>query len=133
MIEVPSIEQIRDDAGRCAVWQRQERRVDGGELGADEQLGPGEMRMVARDRIVVTVATGESDEVDVRVASQQPDQLCADVPGRADDPDPQPTRAAVRVDPAARAGEDPRRAVRRDRGRRSEVRAHRHARPLAGG
>ncbi len=51
--------------------------------------------MVAADRIVVAVATGEPDDVDVGMAGQEADQLRADVPGRADDADAQPAWTAI--------------------------------------
>ncbi len=35
-------------------------------------------------------APDEADDLDVRVAGQQPDQLATDIAGRPDDPDPQP-------------------------------------------
>ena len=62
------------------------------------------------DRVVVAAAPGEPDQLDVRMAGQQPDQLGADVAGRPDDPDPDPARAAGRVDAARGAREEPGRA-----------------------
>ena len=60
------------------------------------------------DRIVVTTAAGQPDQLDVGVARQQPDQLGADVAGRADDPDPDPPRAARLSVPAQRPRQDDR-------------------------
>ena len=45
---------------------------------------------VAADRVVVAAARREPDDLDVRVASEEADQLGADVAGRADDPDADP-------------------------------------------
>ena len=89
--------------------------------------------MVAADRVVLAVAAGEADDLDVRMAGQQPDQLGADVPGRTDDADADPSRPAVGAHAALRAGEEPRRPVRRDRRGRPEPRAHGRTRPLTGG
>jgi hypothetical protein len=71
------------------------------------------------DRLAVAAAALEPDDLDVRVAAEETDQLGPDVPRRTDDPDPN-------------AGAGARSAVRLDRGRRLEARAHRHAGPLAG-
>ena len=59
---------------------------------------------MAADRLVVAVATGEPDDLDVRVARQEADELRADVAGRADDPDADPSRAAVGGDAPFGAG-----------------------------
>ena len=56
------------------------------------------------DRIVVALAADQPDQFDVRMAGEQPDQLATDVPGRPDDPDPDPARPARRVDATRRAG-----------------------------
>src|SRR3954447_21527764 len=90
------------------------------------------MRVVAADRLVLPVAAGQTDDVDVRMARQDPDQLGADVAGRADDADPE-AALAVGSDPSLRPGDEPRRPLRRDRRGRSEPRAHRRSRPLTGG
>ena len=50
---------------------------------------------------------GEPDDLDVRVAGEQPDQLGADVAGRADDPDPDPARPTVVGDAPARTRRSP--------------------------
>ena len=75
---------------------------------------------VAADRLVAAAARGQRDDVDERVAVEEPDQLGADVAGRADDPD---------ADPQVRSGP----AVRRDRRLRLQARAHGRARPFAEG
>ena len=65
-------------------------------------------------------AGGQRDDVDERVPVEEPDQLGADVPGRADDPDAD-----------AELGARP--AVRLDRRTRLETRAHGRAEPFAEG
>jgi hypothetical protein len=115
------------------VRQGEERGIDRRQLGVHEQLGPGQVRVMGADGIVVAVATGETDEIDVRMAGQQADELRADVAGRADDPDPDTPRSAVRLFAAGGAGQGPRRSVRRDRGGRLEPRAHGHTGRLTGG
>ena len=77
------------------MGEGQERGVDLGKGGPDREVGGGQVRMVAADRVVVTVAPGQADDRDVRVARQQADELAARVAGRPDDPDPDPARAAV--------------------------------------
>jgi hypothetical protein len=78
------------------------------------------MRVRPADRVVVAAARCEPDDLDERVASEEPDQLRADVAGRADDPDAD-----------LRAGTRP--AVRRDRRSGLEARAHGRAKPFAEG
>ena len=90
------------------------------------------MWVVAADRLVLPVAPGESDDVDVRVPRQDPDELRPDVTGRAHDADPE-AALAVRSDPSLRPGDEPRRPIRLDRRGRSEPRAHRRSWPLTGG
>ncbi len=75
------------------------------------------------DRVVVAAAAGEPDELDVRVAREQPDQLGADVPGRPDDADPDAPGTAGRIHAPPGAGEADR-ATRRDPRERLEARAH---------
>jgi hypothetical protein len=62
------------------------------------------------DRLPVAVAALQSDDLDGRVAVEQANQLGADIPGRTDDPDPDPrpggrrpidVRASGRLDPCA--------------------------------
>jgi hypothetical protein len=72
------------------------------------------------DRLAIAIPALEADDVDLRMAAEQSEQLSADVAGRADDPDAN-----------AVAGARP--AVRRDRSSRLEPRAHRRARTLTGG
>ena len=83
--------------------------------------------------LVLAVAAGQPDDLHVRMARQQADELAAGVPGRADDADADPARPAVVRYAACRAGEDPRRPVRRDRRGRPESRAHGRTRPFAEG
>jgi hypothetical protein len=71
------------------------------------------------DRFAVAITALEADDLGRGMAAQQPDQLGADVAGRADDAD---------ADPLAGA----RPAVRRYRSR-FETRAHGRVRPLAVG
>jgi hypothetical protein len=81
---------------------------------------------MARTDRLVAVATLEPDDLDGGMATEQPDQLGADVAGRADDPDPDRAGAGIRP------------AIRRDRARWLGRRAHgragvrRHAWSLAG-
>ena len=55
-----------------------------------EHLEPGrhEARVEALDRVAVALASHEAGDLDVRVAREEPDQLRAHVPRRADDRDP---------------------------------------------
>ena len=85
-------EQVRDEPGRRAVGEGQERRVDVGQVGPHGQVGRGEVGVVVADRLVLAVAPGEPDDLHVRMPAQQPDQLAAAIAGRADDPDPDPPR-----------------------------------------
>ncbi len=126
-------DQVRYELRGGPVGKGQERRVDVGELRAHRQVGGGEVRVVGADRIVLAVTAGQPDDLDVRMARQQPDELAAGVPGRADDADPDPSRPAIDRNAARRAGEDPRRPVRRDRRGRPESCAHGRTRPFAEG
>ena len=116
----------RHAPGGDAVGEGEEDRVRLRQLGPDGQPGRGQVRVVTADRLVLAVPTGQPDDRHVRVAAQQPDQLRPDVPGRADDADPDPAHAVVPDDPAFRAGHEPRRPVRRDHRGRLESRAHGH-------
>ena len=86
---------VGNEVGRRAMREGKERGVDLGERRADREVGRGEMGVVAADRVVLPVAPGEPDDVDVGMAGQQPDQLRADVPGGPDDADAQAARPAV--------------------------------------
>ena len=99
--------EVGDEPRAGAVGECQEDRVDRPRAASasDGQVGRREVRMDAADRIVVALAADEPDQLDIRVARQQPDQLATDVPGRADDPDPDAPRPAGRVD-AARGARD---------------------------
>ncbi len=119
--------------GRGTMGKGEERGVDLGKLRADREARVGQMGMEALDRVVVAIAAGEADEVDVRVAREQADQLAADVARSADDPDADPSGSVVGRAAALRAGEDPRRPVRRDRRGRLESCAHGRTKPLTGG
>ena len=59
--------------------------------------------MHAPDRIVIALAADQPDQFDIRMTGEQPDQLATDIPGRPDDPDPDPARSAGGVDAARRA------------------------------
>ena len=89
-------DEVGDELRRRAVGQRQEDRVDRRQGGMDGQLGRREVRVDAAERVVVAVAALEADEVDVRVAREEPDELGADVAGRPDDADADATRPAGR-------------------------------------
>ena len=125
--------EVRDEAGRRAVGEGEERGIDLRQACPDREVGRGQVRVVAADRVVLAVAAGESDDLDVRMARQQPDELGTDVPGGTDDADADPSRPAVRAHAPLGAGEEPRRLVRRDRRGRSEPRAHWRTWPLTGG
>ena len=72
------------------------------------------------DWVVVAAASGEPDDLDERVAGEEPDELRTDIAGGADDPDADPELGS-------------RPAVRRDRRNGLEARAHGRARPFAEG
>ena len=94
------------------------------QLAVDGETGRGEVRVVTADRLVVAVAPGEADDQDVGMPGEQADELRPDVPGRADDADPQSPDPVVTDHTALAAGWEPRRAVRRDPDRRLEPCAH---------
>ena len=135
--EIDDRRAVRDDVGDQrrgrAVGEGQEDGISLGQGRSHEQVGRREMRMEAADGLVLAVAAGEADDLDVRMAGEQADQLRPDVPRRADDPDPDPARSAVVGNAAQRAWQEPRRAVRRDRRGRLEPRAHGRVAPLTGG
>jgi hypothetical protein len=124
---------VRHEGCRRAMGKGEEGGVDVGEHRADGEVRRRQMRMVAGDRVVVSVAPGEPDDLDVRVAGKEPDELGPDVAGRPDDPDADAPRPAVRLSAARRPWYEPRRAVRRGRRGRPEPRAHGRTGPLAGG
>ncbi len=138
----PRCGEVRHDPRRGAVGKGQEHGVGRRQLRSHREVGRRQVRMVAADRLVLAVATREPDDLDVRMARQQPDELRADVPGRPDDADTDAPRAvpAVRRDATERAGEESRRRLaRRDHRGRLETRAHGRvsalegAQPLTGG
>ena len=55
-------QEVRHELGRGAMGEGQERGVDLGQIGADGQLGRGEVRVVVTDRLVLAVAAGEPDD-----------------------------------------------------------------------
>ncbi len=97
-------EQVRRQVRGRAVGQGQEDRIDRRQLAVDGQLGRAEVRVDAGDGVVVALATLEADEVDVRVPREEADELRADVAGRPDDADPDPTRAAGGIDVRVASG-----------------------------
>ncbi len=108
-------QQVRHEFGGGAVREGQERGVHVRQLGPHGQVRRGEVGMMVAERLVLAVAAGEPDDAHVGMTAQEPDQLAAAVPGRADDPDADATGAAIGRLAASRAGESPRRPVRRDR------------------
>ena len=52
------------------------------------------------DRVMRAVAPHEPDDLDIRMAREQPDQLATDVAGRPDDAHFDPPRTAPRIHPA---------------------------------
>ena len=112
---------VGDDLGGRAVGQGEEQSVHVfGRRGINRVAGGREVRMDGANRLVAPATRGQRDDVDERVSIEDPDQLGADVAGRADDPDAN-----------AKVGARP--AVRRDRRTRLEARAHGRARPFAEG
>ena len=65
---MPVVSEVRDELGRGAMGEGQEHGVDLGQIGADGQLGRGEVRVVVTDRLVLAVAAGQPDDLDVRMA-----------------------------------------------------------------
>jgi len=57
----------------------------------------GEVGMDTGDRVMVTAAPDEADELDVRVPREEADELAAHVACRADDPDPDTAWPTCRV------------------------------------
>ena len=60
--------------------------------------------MHAPDGIVIALAADQPDQFDIRMAGEQPDQLATDIPGRPDDPDPDPARPARGSTPRSERG-----------------------------
>ena len=131
MIAVPSA--MRSGTSAAAVpWGRARNTASAGGQRRRARSRPvvGEVRVDAAERVAVAVAALEPDDRDVRVPRQEPDQLGADVAGRADDPDADAARAAGRVDAAL--GRGPSGSSKRGSGRRSwsddyTARLHSHA------
>ena len=99
----PGADEVADHPRRRPVGEGQEDRIDVGERAVDRVAGRGEMRVDATERVGVAIAALEPDERDVRVAHEEPDQLGADVPRRADDADADPSLVAVALGAALRA------------------------------
>ena len=92
---------VRDDPGGRAVGQGEEDGVDVGRGGGvDRETGRRQVRVGRGDRLVVAAASRQADDLDVGMARQEPDQLRADVAGRADDPDADPLRRDQAGDPS---------------------------------
>ena len=72
----------RDAVGECG-----KDRVGRGHGRIDRQGGPGEVGVDRRDRNLVAIPADEADDLDVRMAGQQTNELRADEPRRADDRD----------------------------------------------
>ena len=77
-------DEVRDEGRRGAVGECQEDRVEGVARPAGSSAwtsSPVVARCgwIAVDRIVVAAAADEADQLDVRVARQQPDQLGTDI------------------------------------------------------
>jgi hypothetical protein len=72
---------------RGSVGEREEDSVGLGSLCVDLQARRREMGMRDLDRFVRTFPPDESDDLDVRVACQEANELGPDVAGRADDRD----------------------------------------------
>ena len=62
----PAGDEVRDDPGGRAVGQGQEHRIHGREPGPHGQSGRGEVGVMAADRLVLSIATGQSHDLDVR-------------------------------------------------------------------
>ena len=105
-------DEVGDQGGRRAMGEGHEDRVDRRKFRVDREVRGREVRVDTGDRVVITAAPHEADQLHVRVAGQQADQLGTDIAGRPDDPDPDTTWAPSRVQPAFRAGEETVGAVR---------------------
>jgi len=100
------------------VGEGQEHGVRGRKVGVDEMQRRGQVGVDLADGLVIATAPDETYDGDGRVAIEEPDELGADVPGRAHDGDADGrdgTRPAILL------------------GRRVETRAHGRVRPLAVG
>ena len=65
----------------AAPWGRARKTASAsGRPESDGQPGRGQVRVVATDRVGVAVATGEPDDLDVRMAGQDADQLAPTYP-----------------------------------------------------
>ncbi len=128
--------ELVDPAGRGAVGQRQEhglRVVRNGVV--DMEVAGREVGVDAAQGVALPLPPDKADDAHVRVQREEPDQLGADVPRRAHDRHPHGIafeRPSAARGGGARIGQGIVRTVRRDR-RARRVRAHRRARPLAGG
>ena len=88
MTEIPRARRSGTSRGRRPVRQREEDGVHvDRELTLEEQVGRREVGMDAAYGIATALAPGEPDELDMWMGCEQPDQLSADVAGRAHDPD----------------------------------------------
>jgi len=94
---------VRTGAGRPGPPRPRERPSSGKssrQFGIERQCGGRQVGMDRADRVIVALAAVQPDELDIRMARQEADQLTPDISGRADDPDPDASRSAVRVDAA---------------------------------
>ncbi len=82
--------QLWDEFGCRAVRQGEEDRVDRRQGRVHLEAGPREVRMRRADRFGVAGAALEPDDLDVRVAREEADELCPDVARGPDDADPDP-------------------------------------------
>jgi hypothetical protein len=106
------------------MWQGEEDRVGRRELGVDRQTGPHELGVDPLDRVVVSAATHETDQIDVRVPGEEPDELGTDVPGGPNDPDPDPPWPTGWIDAPLGSWQESSSAIRHDPGWCTDSRAH---------
>ena len=103
--------QLQGDLDPCAVGEGHEDRVER-RIGSVGSAALTVSPVVARCGWMPSIGSWSRsrptrpDDLDVRVPRQQPDQLATDIARRPDDPDPQPARAALGVDPALGARQE---------------------------
>ena len=100
-------DQLGHEARRRAVGQGHEHGIGVGERGIDDQAGRGQVRVDAADRVAVAIATHEPDERRRSGGRRAAGQLRADIPGGADDRDPDLPRTSVGIDAALGTRHEP--------------------------
>ena len=108
MTAVPARRRGRGTRPAAAPWGRARKTASASGSSAS-MVSPVAARCgwMAADRLVVAVAAGEADDLDVRVPGEQADELGADVAGRPDDPDADPARPSSTARPRSERGVTP--------------------------